>query len=85
VRVTDQLWYDRARNATPHALISQNADVLTHHTDSTAVTRPPRRRQIRVRLSLRHVEVRAEGAAERNDASLGRVHTKTMNEVAAGT
>ena len=68
-------WYDPGKEREAAlTLISQGADVVTHHTDSTAVVQAAEEKgKCVVRLSLRHVEVRPEDAAERDDASMGRL------------
>ncbi len=73
-------WFDPGKEReAAKTLMSQGADVVTHHTDSTAVVQAAEgRRQVRVRLPLRHVEVRAEGAAHRTTHHWGDYYTKAV-------
>ncbi len=68
-------WYDPGREReAAETLVSQGADVLTHHTDSTAVVQAAEAKQrVLDRLSLRHVEVRAEHPADGRHAPVGRL------------
>ena len=54
-------------------LIAQGADVVTHHTDSTAVVAAAEEAEDGGRLPLEHGEVRSQRPAGGGDASLGRL------------
>ena len=68
-------WFDPGREReAADTLISQGADVVTHHTDSTAAVQAAEAKKVyAVRLPLRHVEVRPERAAHRRHPPLGRL------------
>ena len=77
-------WFDPGRSAKrPTRCISQGADVrdASHRLDRR---RAGRRSEegVRVRLPLRHVEVRPERAAHRGDAPLGRRTTRRSAQTA---
>ncbi len=68
-------WYDPGREReAAETLISQGADVVTHHTDSTATVQAAEGEEsLRDRLSLRHVEIRPARPSDGRHASVGRV------------
>ena len=80
-------WYDpgKEREATT-TLISQNADVVTHHTDSTAVVQTAEEKG-KWAIGY-HSDMSKYGAKAHLTATThhwGEFYTKTMNEVIAGT
>jgi basic membrane protein A len=66
-------WYDPGKEReAAMTLIAQKADVVTHHTDSTAAVQAAEEKGgLRLRLSLGYVEVRCKGASHSHDPSLG--------------
>ena len=80
-------WYDpgKEREAAT-TLISQNADVLTHHTDSTAVVQTAEEKG--KYAFAYHSDMSKYGPKAQLSGTThhwGEFYTKTMNEVAAGT
>ena len=76
-------WYDPGRESeAANTLVSQGADVLTHHTDSTAVVQAAEAKHVYAsRLPLRHVEVRSATRSSPRSRTSGTSTTPSVAQI----